>query len=91
AEVPGFAANEINVSVEPKFLVISGKSEKSTEEKKEQTVLSEFRSNHFCRELPFPAEVDPAKATATLKDGVLELVLEKAVTTKAVDVEVKTA
>lgn len=90
AEVPGFAANEIKVSVEPKFLVISGKSEKSTEEKKEQTVLSEFRSKHFIRELKFPAEVDPAKAMATLKDGILELVLAKAVASKAVDVEVKT-
>ncbi|MCI0664776.1 MAG: Hsp20/alpha crystallin family protein [Acidobacteria bacterium] len=90
AEVPGFAGNEIKVSVEPKSLVISGKSEKSTEEKKEQAVLSEFRSNQFYRELSFPAEVDPAKATATLKDGILELVLAKAVTSKAVDVEVKT-
>ena len=33
AEVPGFAANEINVSVEPQRLVISGKSEKTTEER----------------------------------------------------------
>ncbi|MCI0660177.1 MAG: hypothetical protein L0220_03805 [Acidobacteria bacterium] len=30
-----------------------------------------------------------AKATATLKDGILELVLAKAVASKAVDVEVK--
>ena len=91
AEVPGFAANEIKVSVEPKYLFISGKSEKSTEEKKEQTVLSEFRSNQFCRELAFLAEIDPAKATATLKDGILELVLAKAVPSEAIDVEVKTA
>jgi HSP20 family protein len=91
AEVPGFAANEIKVSVEPNYMVISGKSEKSTEEKKEQTVLSEFRSNQFCREVTFPAEVDPAKATANLKDGILELILAKAVSSKAIDVEVKAA
>lgn len=91
AEVPGLAANEIKVSIEPKFLVISGKSEKSTEKKKEQTVLSEIRSNQFCRELTFPAEVDPAKASATLKNGLLELILAKAVPSKVIDVEVKTA
>jgi HSP20 family protein len=89
AEVPGFEANEIKVSVEPQRLVISGKSEKTTEEKKEQTLLSEFRSNQFCRELRLPAEVDPDKTTAVLKDGVLELAFAKADGNKAVEVEVK--
>ena len=88
AEVPGFAANEIKISVEHQRLVISGKSEKTTE-KKEQTLLSEFRSNQFCRELRLPAEVEPDKTTAVLKDGVLELVFAKAAESKPVAVEVK--
>jgi HSP20 family protein len=91
AEVPGFAADEIKVSVEPQRLVISGKSEKTTEEKTEQTLFSELRSNQFCRELTLPAEVDPAKTTAVLKDGVLELALAKVAASEAVNVEVKTA
>jgi HSP20 family protein len=89
AEVPGFAADEIKVSVEPQRLVISGKSEKTTEETKGQTLLSEFRSNQFCRELRLPAEVEPDKTTAALKDGVLELAFAKADGNKAVAVEVK--
>ena len=89
AEVPGFTADEIKISVEPQRLVISGKSEKTAEEEKEQTLLSEFRSNQFCRELTLPAEVDPAKTTAVLKDGVLELGLAKVAESKAVNVEVK--
>jgi HSP20 family protein len=89
AEVPGFAANEIKVSVEPQRLFISGKSEKTAEEEKEQTVLSEFRSNQFCRELRLPAEVKPDKTTAVLKDGVLELVFAKDAESKAVAVEAK--
>jgi HSP20 family protein len=89
AEVPGFAADEIKVSVEPKRLVISGKSEKTTEQTKEQTLISEFRSNQFCRELRLPAEVEPDKTTAVLKDGVLELAFAKADGSKAVEVEVK--
>jgi HSP20 family protein len=88
AEVPGFAADEIKVSVEPQRLVISGESEKTAEEKKEQTLLSEFRSNQFCRELRLPAEVEPDKTTAVLNDGVLELTLAKAAEIKAVAVEV---
>ncbi len=89
AEVPGFAADEIKVSVEPQRLVISGKSEKTTEETKEQTLISEFRSNQFCRELRLPAEVEPDKTTAALKDGVLEIAFAKADGSKAVTVEVK--
>jgi HSP20 family protein len=89
AEVPGFAANEIKISVEPQRLVISGKSEKTTEESKEQILLSEFRSNQFCRELRLPAEVELDKTTAVLKDGVLELVFVKATEIKPVAVEVK--
>jgi HSP20 family molecular chaperone IbpA len=52
-------------------------------------LLSEFRSNQFCRELRLPAEVEPDKTTAALKDGVLELVFAKVAGSKAVDVEVK--
>ena len=90
AEIPGLTADEIKVSVEPRRLVISGNSEKAAEEeKKEQTLFSEFRSNQFCRELRLPAEVEPGKTTAVLKDGVLELVFAKAAGGKAVDVEVK--
>ena len=89
AEVPGFTANEIKISVEPQRLVISGKSEKTAEVEKEQTLLSEFRSNQFCRELRLPAEVEPDKTTAVLKDGVLELALAKAAESKPVAVEVK--
>ncbi|MCI0392706.1 MAG: Hsp20 family protein [Acidobacteria bacterium] len=90
AEVPGFAANEVKISVEPQQLVLSGKSEKTTEEKKEQTVFSEFRLNQFYRELRLPAQVDPARTTASLKDGILEIVLVKAAESKAINVEVKT-
>jgi HSP20 family protein len=89
AEVPGFSANEIKISVEPQRLAISGKSEKTTEEKKERTSLSEFHSNQFCRELRLPAEVEPDKTTAVLKDGILELVFAKAAESKPVAVEVK--
>ncbi|MBO0861180.1 MAG: Hsp20 family protein [Chloracidobacterium sp.] len=89
AEVPGFAADDIKISVEPQRIVISGKSEKSTEEKKEQTLLSEFRSYQFFRELRLPAEVEPDKTTAALNDGVLELAFTKAPESKTGEVEVK--
>ncbi|MFN0109399.1 MAG: Hsp20 family protein [Blastocatellia bacterium] len=91
AEVPGFNANEIKISVEPKWLVLSGKTEKQTGENEGEKVYSEFRSNQFYRELTLPAEVDPAKTTATLKHGVLELTLARTPVGQPVNVEVKAA
>jgi HSP20 family protein len=89
-EIPGFAANEIKISVEPRRLVISGKAEEKAEEKNEQTLLSEFRPNQFCREMKLPVEVDPPETTAVLNDGVLELTLAKAAEIDPVNVEAKT-
>ena len=77
AEVPGFTANEIKVSVEPQRLAISGKSEKAAEEKKEQTLFSEFHSNQFCRELDAAGRSGSAKTTAVLKNGILESAFTK--------------
>jgi HSP20 family molecular chaperone IbpA len=71
------------------LLLFYAPSEKTTEEKKEETLLSEFRSNQFCRELRLPAEVDLTKTTAVLKDGVLELGFAKVAESKAVNVEVR--
>lgn len=91
AEVPGFKPDEIKVSVEPKQIIISGQTEQKKEEETANKVFSELRSNQFCRCFSLPTEVDPAKATATLKDGILELTLAKAAASRATKVEVKAA
>lgn len=91
AEVPGFNAADIKVSVEPKQLTISGKHEEQQEENAATRYFSEFRSNQFCRTLPLPVAVDTAKTQAALKDGVLELALDKAPTSQPVNVAVKPA
>ena len=88
AEVPGFRAFEINVSFEPRFLILNGKTNQVTTE---QTVYSERRSQQFCRRILLPADVDPTSATAVLKDGVLELKVAKSSHNAPLNVEVKTA
>jgi HSP20 family protein len=88
AEVPGFAAGDIQVSVERRRVIISGNVEKTGEQKTEKTVYTERQSNEIFRALDLPAEVDPDKVTATLKDGVLELTLAKAAISEPVRVEV---
>lgn len=89
AEVPGFTANDIKVSVEQRQLMLSGKIEATTEEKTEATVYNERRSQQFYRAMTLPTDVDATNATASLKDGVLELTLPKAAKPAATNVEVK--
>jgi HSP20 family protein len=89
AEAPGFKPSDIKISAEGQQLLIEGKTEENKEEKSEQTVFSERRSNRFYRSLALAAEIDPALATASLKDGILEIQLPKVAVKQAVDVNVK--
>ncbi len=91
AEVPGFDAKEIEVSVEPRRLTITGKRETKEERKTEKTIYSERCANQILRVIDLPAEVDTAKVTATLKDGILELGMPKAAPAKKVKIEPKAA
>ena len=91
AEVPGFSPNELQVSIEAQRLTISGKKESREERKKGKTIYQERCSNEILRIIDLPAEIDATKATATLKNGVLELTLPKAAQAKGTRVEIKAA
>jgi HSP20 family protein len=92
AEVPGFNANELQVSVEPRRLTISGRKETSKEEKKKgKTIYKEQCSSELLRIVDLPAEVDATKVTATLKNGILEFSIPKGTQAKSTRVEVKAA
>jgi len=91
AEVPGFSVKELEVSVEPRRLTITGKRETKQERKEGKTVYSEHCANQILRVVDLPAEVDTAKVTARLKDGVLEFAMPKAAPAKKVPIETKAA
>ena len=92
AEVPGFTTNDLEVSVEPECLTITGKRETKEEREKEgKVVYSERCADEILRVIDLPAAVDPTKVTATLKDGVLDLEMPKAAPAKKIKVEPKTA
>ena len=91
AAVPGFKAEEIEVSVNGDVLIVSGATETNEEKPDENTVMREWSSNRFYRQLPLPSEVLADKVTAKLTDGMLELTLPKAAAHEATKVAVKTA
>ncbi|MFZ0978230.1 MAG: Hsp20/alpha crystallin family protein, partial [Candidatus Acidiferrales bacterium] len=91
AEVPGFSEKELEVNVEPQRLVISGKRETNTQQKKGKTVYSETCSDQILRIVDLPAEVETDKVAANLRNGVLELHLPKVARARNVKAEAKTA
>ncbi|MHB8524981.1 MAG: Hsp20 family protein [Candidatus Acidiferrales bacterium] len=78
AEVPGFRAENVKLSVEPRRLAISGKRETVEEGKWRRTIYHEHLSNQICRSLELPLEIDPSQSKATMQDGVLEISMPKA-------------
>lgn len=91
AELPGFAASDIEVNVEPRRVTITGKRESKHENKKGNAIYVEQCSDEVFRTMELPAEVNTTKVTATLKDGVLDVQLPKTVETKRARVGPKAA
>jgi HSP20 family protein len=88
AEVPGFTAEELKLSVEPWRIILSGKKEQSAEETSEKIVYSERGREEILRTVDLPMEVDPERVTAKLQNGVLVLSLVKVKPAAPVDVPV---
>ena len=84
-------ANDIEVSVEPRRVIITGKRESKVEDKQGDAVYVEQCSDEILRTMDLPAEVNVLKVTAMLKDGVLTVQLPKAAATKPAFADSKTA
>jgi HSP20 family protein len=89
AEVPGFSADQLELSIEPRRMTVSGKRETDAKRTEKKLVYQERRSDEILRVIDLPATVDAERAMATLKDGLLEVKAPKATPSKAVSVLVK--
>ena len=89
ADTPGFSAKDMEVSLEPWRLTISGKKETKEVQKQGKTTYEQQTSDQLFRVIDLPSEIDSAKASATLKGGVLHIDLPKAAkaVTKRIDVK----
>lgn len=91
AAVAGFKPEEIEVSVKDNTLVINGISMESAENKDGDTILREWNSNRFCRQLALPTSVAADDVTAELADGMLKVSMPKAATPEAKKIPVEAA
>jgi HSP20 family molecular chaperone IbpA len=80
-EVPGFSADQLEVGLEPHRVTIVGKRETQHEQKRGKIVYADGCSGQNYRVLDLPAEVALGRANVTLRNGILELELSKAIAT----------
>ncbi|GAB4329954.1 MAG: hypothetical protein Kow0010_14680 [Dehalococcoidia bacterium] len=78
AELPGVNAEDMSVEVQGNRLSIRGeKKEEKSEEKEGQRTYSERFFGSFERVLTLPPDVDESGIEATLRDGVLEVLVPR--------------
>ena len=77
AEVSDFRAEDLKVSVEPSRVAIVGEKQSWKEREDKTRRSAELRPRRLLRVLDLPTEVDPAKAQAVVKNGILEVIMPK--------------
>ncbi len=77
AELPGVAKEDVDLNVTPDGIEIRAETSRSREEKEKNYAFQERTYQALYRVLSFPAEVKADLASATLKDGLLEVRVPK--------------
>lgn len=89
AELPGCGERDIEISLTQDGLTVSG--ERKAEAPAGYAVLRQERQGvSFSRSFELPCKIEPDKAEATVKDGVLTITLPKAAEAQPKRIEVKT-
>jgi HSP20 family molecular chaperone IbpA len=88
AEMPGVTPDGVDITLERRVLTIRGRSATS-EHSGYQRVYSEYVDGDYERVFTLSENIDRDRIEATLKDGVLHLVLPKAEAAKARRIELK--
>ncbi|HON37997.1 MAG: Hsp20/alpha crystallin family protein [Desulfomonilia bacterium] len=77
AELPGIDEKDIDINLSRDSLTIKGEKREEREEKGKESYYMERSFGAFSRVIPIPVEVNPDKAEATFKKGVLNITLPK--------------
>jgi HSP20 family protein len=76
-ELPGVKKEDTEVVIRDNYLIIRAEKKEEVEENRKHLHIRERIYGKFERVIPLPADVDPDKAKASFKDGVLEIRLPK--------------
>ena len=86
--MPGVALDGVDITLERRVLTIRGRSA-SNDHAGYQQVYSEYSNGDYERAFTLSESIDRERIEATLKDGVLHLILPKAETAKPRKIELK--
>jgi HSP20 family protein len=79
-EAPGLSKDDLDISVQDDFLVVSGEKQMARERTEGRWHINECAYGAFQRVVPLPDTVDTSKADASYERGVLRVELPKAAT-----------
>jgi HSP20 family protein len=91
AEVPGFAPNNVEVTVHDGVLAIEGKVDEAKTQEEGKVLYSERRNVSFKRTFTLNTDVDVERVTAVVKDGLLSVTLPKVAAAKPRQIAVASA
>ncbi len=89
AELPGLKPKEVDISIAGNTLTLKGEKKGEKEEEGRNYYLVERVYGSFERSIELPIEVDASKAKATMKDGILEVVIPKTPESKPKQIKVE--
>ena len=75
ADLPGLSKDDVQVELRDDAILIRGQRKQEREEKREGYYRSERSYGSFYRQIPLPKGVKTENATATFRDGVLEITM----------------
>jgi HSP20 family protein len=87
-DLPGIKRENISVTVDNDMLLISGHRKEEKEMKEENYYCSERATGEFSRGISLPEGVKAEEIEATYQDGVLEVIVPKAVAATETSVKV---
>jgi len=83
AQVPGVSQDQLQVHITEDTLTLKGEVKEEDKQEGKHFYRREFHYGAFARTVPLPMAVQADKATAQLKDGVLEITLPKSPSAQA--------
>lgn len=76
-DLPGKSEKDVNIELDRNKLTISSKNEEEKKDKDTKWILKERRPNNFERRFTLPEDVDGENITASFKNGVLTINMQK--------------
>jgi len=77
ADLPGYSKEDVNIEIGEDMVKIEANKTRSEEEKNKNYVRQERMAQTFYRRIALPEKIKSDDAKASLKDGILEIILPK--------------